>query len=242
MCRLFAWSAPEPVSAEAAFGADRANWIELSHVHADGWGGAWRTESGIALRRDERAAHASGLHEETASLEADAAILHLRWTTGSQVCVANTHPWVKEGIAFCHNGALPITEELKAAIDSDLRASLEGDTDSELYFALLLTHLRRDGDMATAIRRTLAWLEPSSYSSLNAMVLTDSEVWIVSQHRADRRPDTADADYYELRWHTDAEGITTAWSSGIRARGIGTVLPSGSLLRIPRSGAAEVLA
>ena len=248
MCRLFAWSAPTALTLDEALGSDRHHLIKLSELHRDGWGMAWQDEVGVVrLIRDELPAFESSAFRNSAtSIPSRAAIVHLRWATEAmQVCIPNTHPFIKEGpqgsIAFAHNGGLPRGPALDALIDADLLESLEGDTDSERFFAALVTQGRRShGDMVSAFANTVRELEAFNYSSLNALALTSTHVYVLSKHRVERRPPGTAADYYQLIWANDG-GITTAWSSGVSAR-TGMEIPNGSLLKIDvSSGLSEVV-
>lgn len=238
MCRLYAWSSPTPLTLDEALGHDRHNLIKLSELHRDGWGMAWRDEDdGIRLIRDELPASESGTFRNSATaVSSRAAIVHLRWATEAmQVCIPNTHPFLKDGpdgaIAFAHNGGIPRGTKLDALIDADLIADLEGETDSERYFAALITAMRKsDGDFIAAFAKTVRNLEPFDYSSINAMALTDAHLFVLSKHRPEKRPSGMDPDYYELKWSA-AEGAIKAWSSGVSDQD-GTVLPNGSLLVI----------
>lgn len=248
MCRLYAWSAPTALTLDEALGHDRHNLIKLSELHRDGWGMAWRDEDGsVRLIRDELPAFESGTFRNSATaVSSQSAIVHLRWATEAmQVCIPNTHPFLKEGpdgsIAFAHNGGIPRGPALDALIDPDLLAELEGETDSEHYFAALITEARKsDGDLVTAFAKTVRALEPFKYSSINALALTGTHLYVLSQHRVENRPAGTDPDYYELKW-ANTGGITTAWSSGVSSNE-GAVLPSGSLLVVDvATGKSEVI-
>lgn len=248
MCRLFAWSSPVAITLDEALGSDRDNLIKLSELHRDGWGIAWQEEGGgVRLIRDESPAFESGTFRTSATaVESTAAIVHLRWATEAmEVCIPNTHPFLKQGptgaIAFAHNGGIPRGPKLDELIDSDLLGELEGETDSERYFAALISEARKSGgNLVTAFANTVRNLEPFNYSSINSLALTETHVYVLSQHRAERRPVGTDPDYYELAW-SQVDGITTAWSSGVSDKN-GTELPNGSLLMIDvESGKSEVI-
>ena len=124
--------------------------------------------------------------------------------------------------------------DLDALIDADLAAGLDGTTDSEQYFAALLTAMRRtDGDVVAAFRRVLKSLSALHYSSLNALVLTHTDVFVLCWNIPANRPTGMDEDYYELQWD-DVDGVVSAWSSGVRTRS-GTPLANGDLLQISRA-------
>ena len=239
MCRLFAWHSSEPITLGQALGSDRDLLTDLSHIHCDGWGMSYGDADGLTRVRDVAPAHESDSYARTRdAVAASDAIVHLRMaTSGLQVCEVNTHPFVYDGpqgqVAFCHNGGMAQGPELDALIDADLLAGLEGTTDSEQYFAALLSALRRtDGDMAAAYRLLLPQLTAIRHSSLNALVLTDTHVHVLCRNIPANRPDGMDEDYYVLQWG-EHDGVVSAWSSGVRAGG-GRVLADGELLSIDR--------
>ena len=51
--------------------------------------------------------------------------------------LANTHPFVVGGVGFAHNGDIPNSVRLLDLLTDDERACLQGETDSERYFAVL---------------------------------------------------------------------------------------------------------
>ncbi|MEI6405282.1 MAG: class II glutamine amidotransferase [Actinomycetes bacterium] len=238
MCRLFAWHSDHPVTVNDALGIDAGELRKLSETHKDGWGMAFAAAGhGIELVRDVAAAHNSDAYQEaTTSLETTDAIIHLRWATEElEVCLPNTHPFIKEGIAFCHNGGLPRGAKLDSLMAPDLKDSLEGTTDSEQYFAALITSIRNhDGDFVAGYRALLSELEELSYTSLNTLILTDDVLYITCCHKPENLMSHVQPDYYDLTW-TTRDGVTSAWSTYVRPSVTdGTDLPNGMLLAIDR--------
>ena len=239
MCRLFAWHSPNSLSVSEALDSDFPVFTKLSELHRDGWGMAYEHDENIELVRDTNAAYDSELYLKSANeIRTKNAISHLRWATEElSVCIPNTHPFIKQGpngtIAFCHNGGIARTPALSALIDSDLCAGLEGDTDSEQYFAVLLTQVRKNnGDFVSAYRNLVADLDAIHYTSINALILTNQELIIVCQHKPENRSPDLNADYYDVYWQA-VGGITSAWSSGVRPNAINfNELKNGSMLVI----------
>lgn len=239
MCRLFAWHSNKEVSLEEALGEDFPTFTQLSSLHRDGWGMAIKTLDGIKVERDVKAAIDSSLYANVSvKLISSDAITHLRWATEDiSVCIPNTHPFIKQGpngwLAFCHNGGVSRGAELTSLIADDLLAELEGDTDSEQYFAALITKLRKhNGDYVMAYKELVKDLAPIHYTSVNALILTQEELVIVCQHKPENLSADHETDYYELFWQTD-NAITSAWSSGVRPNIKScNQLTNGSLLRI----------
>ena len=242
MCRLFAWHSTNPLSVDAALGSDLPAFTELSTIHRDGWGIAYGEADEIRLVRDTSPAHKSKVYSDLVTqMKSTDAIAHLRWATEElAVCIPNTHPFVKKSsmgeIAFIHNGGVARGDSLNALIDADYLAELEGDTDSEQYFAALLTQLRKsDGDLVAAYHALVKDFAPIHYTSINAMILTETELVIVCQHKPENRSPELQPDYYDLFWQS-IEGMTSAWSSGVRPNPNNfNELKNGSLLRINRN-------
>ena len=239
MCRLFAWHSNEEISLAEALGADFPTFTQLSSLHRDGWGMAIKNFGEIKVERDVKAAIDSSLYANvSANLVSSDAITHLRWATEDiSVCIPNTHPFIKQGpngpIAFCHNGGVARGAQLTSLIADDLFGELEGDTDSEQYFAALITKLREsNGDFVMAYKELVKDLAPIHYTSVNALILTPAELVIVCQHKPENLSSDLEADYYELFWQT-TNGVTSAWSSGIRADSANFHnLKNGSLLHV----------
>ena len=239
MCRLFAWHSNEEISLAEALGKDFSTFTELSNLHRDGWGMAIKNLGEIEVERDVNAAIDSSLYASaSASLVSTDAITHLRWATENiSVCIPNTHPFIKQGpngpIAFCHNGGVARGAQLTSLIADDLLAELEGDTDSEQYFAALVTKLREsNGDFVAAYKELVKDLAPIHYTSVNALILTPDEIVIVCQHKPENLSSDLEADYYDLFWQTSND-ITSAWSSGVRPNVHShKKLTNGNILRI----------
>jgi predicted glutamine amidotransferase len=239
LCRLFAWHSNEKISLAQALGEDFPTFTQLSSLHRDGWGMAIKNLEEIRVERDVEAAIDSSLYANvSANLLSTDAITHLRWATEDiSVCIPNTHPFIKQGpngpIAFCHNGGVSRGADLTSLIADDLLAELEGDTDSEQYFAALITKLRKsNGDFVMAYKELVKDLAPIHYTSVNALILTPEELIIVCQHKPENLSSDLEVDYYELFWQTSND-ITSAWSSGVRPNVKScNKLTNGSLLRI----------
>lgn len=239
MCRLFAWHSNEKMNLVEALGEDFPTFTQLSSLHRDGWGMAIKNLDEIRVERDVDAAIDSSLYANVSTnLVSSDAITHLRWATEDiSVCIPNTHPFIKQGpngpIAFCHNGGVARGAQLTSLIADDLLAELEGDTDSEQYFATLITKLREsNGDFVMAYKELVKDLAPIHYTSVNALILTPEELVIVCQHKPENLSSDLEADYYELFWQTSND-ITSAWSSGVRPNVKScNKLTNGSLLRI----------
>jgi predicted glutamine amidotransferase len=242
MCRLLGWASPEPLTATEVVGEDAGRLHALSRLHQDGWGEAWFEQGEVRRRREVDAAHASSLFATTIEqVRTPVGLVHLRWATGDLARrLPNTHPFVRDGVAFAHNGALRRGPQLDVLIDDDLLAGAEGDTDSERWFLAILTARRRGGTLAGAVAEVLGTLDPDSWNSLNFVLLEPGRLHALCCNDAARRPRTSAPDYFRMFFETTS-GCTSVWSSGVRTPTAGE-LPNRHLMSVDVAGEVHVTA
>ncbi len=79
-------------------------------------------------------------------------VAHVRYATTGANNLADTHPFEQRGRLFAHNGVIEDLPKLEAEL-GDYRDLVQGDTDSERYFALITRHIdENDGDVAAGSR------------------------------------------------------------------------------------------
>ena len=216
MCRLMGYVSSREISIEEIAGVNFQEFSNLSEKHRDGWGIATSAtgKSSELIVEPARAKDSLRYAELTKELRTDGALLHLRWaTSGLAVVEGNTHPFEYENISFIHNGGITPLDSMDEFIDSDLFPLMRGNTDSEKYFYLLITQIRKLGLIPGISAGVKLLKENCKYSSINAMILTPEKYVIISEHNQDKRPDGEQADYYDLFYRKDDNGILVA-SSG----------------------------
>jgi len=119
----------------------------LSHEHPDGWGVAvYRDAAGWTLGKQPLSAFADPRFGEVAGASrGELLVAHIRRGTVGAVALENTHPFRRGRWVFAHNGTIEEIDRLRAAASPARLAEIEGSTDSEVFFAYLLTHLDRAG-------------------------------------------------------------------------------------------------
>jgi glutamine amidotransferase len=149
MCRLFGQHArPDLDRSEALCSAHNALRFQ-SHKHPHGWGIAWYRGGEVVVRRGLLPAHADDAFVEAARQARSQVVLaHVRDASVGPVIEPNTHPFVHGRWVFAHNGTVArfrrsarVRAALEAEIDPAFRRCLQGDTDSERCFYLVLTRL-----------------------------------------------------------------------------------------------------
>jgi predicted glutamine amidotransferase len=112
-------------------------------------------------------------------------VVHLRYASAGPAALRNSHPFLQEGRIFAHNGVFEGLRELEDHLGPD-RALVQGDTDSERFFALITRETRRaGGDVHEGIVTAVEWIaERLPMFSLNLVLATPDELWAL------RYPDT----------------------------------------------------
>jgi len=168
MCRLLGIVASEPTDFRIVLSNAPRSMAALSTVHRDGWGIAvfdasgdndWRLDRGVAPARED-----ARFHELALGSRGELLVAHIRQKTVGPTSIDNTHPFRRGRWVFAHNGTISKLGWLAVQVSAARRAELVGQTDSELFFAYLLTRLDEAGlsdgpiELATdaVIRRAVA--------------------------------------------------------------------------------------
>ncbi len=257
MCRLLGHVSPEPASFADVLGEDQCEMFQfMSLLHDDGWGAMWLDETGgperdlgeVARLRVPGAGHDDGqLRSTLQDTRHRAVVAHLRLATRSMnLREANTHPFLADGVGMAHNGAIVPTPMLRAMLEPELLDSVEGDTDSELYFALIRQFVGRGYAWTDAVAHAVGAIRgPYPRPSLNAMVLTAHELIVVHASSqapvpyedftasaiADQLPMHHDEAYFRMSFRRFPSGALAFASAGLDTHGWQT-LPENSITRV----------
>ncbi|MBT2503357.1 class II glutamine amidotransferase [Curtobacterium sp. ISL-83] len=207
MCRLFGLHAGRQTVDASFWLLDAPDSLESqSHRNPDGFGiGAWSYAPGAAPGAPPRAEPGAEPGAEPAAepvatvdkaprpawddpdfatdahrLTGTTFVAHVRHASTGALSMVNTHPFEQEGRLFAHNGAFGDLPTLDARL-AELEATrlVQGDTDSERYFALVTASIaRRGGDVAAGVTDAVAWMTGNvSIVSLNFVMTTATDVW-----------------------------------------------------------------
>jgi glutamine amidotransferase len=147
MCRLLGVVVSERADFRFSLHDAPRSLAHLSREHPHGWGvGVWDRDLGWQLEKNVGCAGEDSRFSETAARAAgEVLIAHVRFRTVGPETLANTHPFARGRWLFAHNGTIDDVAWLRAQVSARRTAELEGATDSELFFAFLLTRLDRAG-------------------------------------------------------------------------------------------------
>ncbi|GAA4232886.1 class II glutamine amidotransferase [Actinomadura meridiana] len=232
MCRLFGLSsAPQPTQATFWLLDAPDSLSAQSHRDPDGTGLGFFTADGtpqvhkapIAAYED-RCFAAEATHVESTTF-----VAHVRYASTGGLQARNTHPFQQNDRLFAHNGVIEGLDLLDRHLGSD-RSLVQGDTDSERFFALITREARaHGGDVGAGIERAVRWIAESlPVFALNLVLTTRDELWALRYpdthrlyvlereaggHHGDRRLDHSGTDGH-IRVHsqtlTDAPAVVIA--------------------------------
>lgn len=114
-------------------------------------------------------------------------VAHIRYASTGGLSPENTHPFHQRGRIFAHNGVIEDLPRLEAEL-GDYSSLVQGDTDSERFFALITRHIDASGgDIGAGIARAARWAAANvPIYAINIVLTTPTELFAL------RYPDTHD--------------------------------------------------
>lgn len=148
--------------------------------NADGWGIGWYNDGQVDphVVKEPCPASESQLFAGTAHrVSARIALVHVRRSSRTPRTLANTHPFTAGRWLFCHNGYCS-RERLVEHLLPRYRDRLQGENDSEAYFALLLQHLEATADIVGALRSAVREVVSiGDYTGLNFLLSDGAKIY-----------------------------------------------------------------
>ncbi|MFQ6329093.1 class II glutamine amidotransferase [Nocardia sp. CWNU-33] len=188
MCRLFGMTAsPQRVKATFWLLDAEDSLDHQSETNPDGTGlGTFDTHGRPLVEKQPLAAYADRQFATEAKHRESATFLaHVRHASTGARTVNNTHPFTQNGRIFAHNGVIEDLPRLDEQL-GPYRALVQGDTDSERFFALITKHIdAHGGDITAGITDATLWVaDQLPIFAINLILTTATELWAL------RYPDT----------------------------------------------------
>ncbi len=180
MCRLFGLSGGrERIAATFWLLEAPDSLAEQSHRDPDGTGlGAFLPDGRPYLAKQPVAAYADrAFAHEARTVHSRTFVAHIRYASTGAVAPENTHPFEQRGRLFAHNGVIGEIDRLEAVLGST-RELVQGETDSERFFALISREAEDTDDLGSAITRAAQWIADNlPVFALNCVLITATELW-----------------------------------------------------------------
>jgi len=187
MCRLLGVVSQEPTPLAELWAEDLEPFLNLACEHKDGWGVAFRDETGAIgmVKGHDQADDSDLLRGLLKTCVSDMAFLHIRMASPNlPVTTANAHPFGDPRAAFAHNGEIRPISALEQLISPGLLATAEGDTDSERFYLAIREQLDQGTSPAEAIASVTRSIRASAEMviSLNSLMLTPAGLYAYAEH------------------------------------------------------------
>jgi predicted glutamine amidotransferase len=188
MCRLFGMSsAPRRVRATFWLLEAPDSVAAQSRRNPDGSGLGYFDASGVprVYKAPIAAYEDRGFAREARDVSSATFVAHVRYASTGGLLERNTHPFLQRGRLFAHNGVIEGLERLEAHLGEDF-SLVEGDTDSERFFALITRETaEHGGDVTAGIEHAARWIaQHLPVYALNLVLITANQLWAL------RYPDT----------------------------------------------------
>ncbi len=179
MCRLFGMISKKAENASYWFFDAQTPLIDFSKriinkgPHNSGWGigtinnGKWTL---FKEGKDEVKSYNFDKIKESAS---KINLIHLRRASVGNETTKNAHPFVYKNWIFEHNGNID-REKHFYHLDKKFQDKLASQTDSEVYFYLIMQHFEKTKDIVDAIKQTIKLIKKHNPKGLN-FVMSDGE-------------------------------------------------------------------
>ena len=229
MCRLLGIVSSEETDFRLVLRDAPKSLAALSPQHPDGWGiaihgggareagRAWHVVKGVACASEDAAFHAHAHGSRGRIL-----VSHIRKKTVGPTSLANTHPFTTGPWVFAHNGTIEDVAWVRSRTSAARLAEVRGNTDSELFFAHVLTRL--DDTPPDRVDAALASLTDEArarprFGAFNFLLSNGETLYA---HRAGRSLfllERGPHDEVRVRRKSDESGATveTPWSQRRRA-------------------------
>jgi predicted glutamine amidotransferase len=188
MCRLFGMNAgARPVTACFWLLEAPDSLSQQSRREPDGTGLGWFGEDGAPhVDKQPIAAYEDrAFAQEARERRSTTFVAHVRFASTGDLSPRNTHPFEQEGRLFAHNGVIGDLDRLDEHLGA-ARSLVQGETDSERFFALITKETAvAGGDVGAGIAAAARWVAAElPVFAINFVLVAPGELWAL------RYPDT----------------------------------------------------
>lgn len=179
MCRLLGLLSNKPVKADYWFFDAEIPFKDFSFKkinkgpHNSGWGIAWLENNNWNIFKQGKDIQGKYNFNLVRKVKSKIIIIHLRHASVGEETTINAHPFSYKNYVFAHNGGVARSQVI-SYLDEKFKKQIKTDTDSELYFLLIMQFLEETKDIVKAVKKTLSIVRQYPYKGLN-FLMSDKE-------------------------------------------------------------------
>ena len=179
MCRLLGVIAKKPVKADYWFFDAETPYKDFSEKkinrgpHNSGWGIAWIKAKKWNIFKEGKDDVEKYSFNKVRDIKSKIIIIHLRHASVGKESWKNAHPFAYKNYVFAHNGGVARKQVINYLTEK-FKKQIRTDTDSEVYFLLIMQLFEETKDIIKAIKKTLNIVRKYKYRGLN-FVMSDGE-------------------------------------------------------------------
>jgi len=210
MCRLFGSISRKPTGISYWFFDARPHpFKDFSEPppinggpHDDGWGIAWMAgDKWEIFKEGKREKYDFSMIN---GLKSKLFIVHLRRASkGFDTTKENAHPFQYKNWVFAHNGGVE-GENLLKHLDVTYQAAIQGKTDSEIFFLIIMQFYEETGDLKKALQKSVELVKETGYRALNFLLSDGRSLYA---YRAVNPNFEAKNDYYSLHYLRERDSV-----------------------------------
>lgn len=181
MCRLFGLVANKKVNVEFSFFEADLTFKELGSSNPDGWGiGYYENGNPKIFKEPNSIEKSSELNDIIKQKISNIFVSHVRKSSGTDIKYENTHPFRYEKWIFVHNGTIDIKNQMKEKLLPKYAKLLKGETDSEIFFYLMIQSFEQNMDILECIKETIRFIKDNkgnNTTSLNFLLTNGEKIY-----------------------------------------------------------------
>ncbi|MFH1306125.1 MAG: class II glutamine amidotransferase [Candidatus Micrarchaeota archaeon] len=199
MCRLFGNITKEAVCINFSFFRALKPFRSLVKTNRDGWGIGWYKKGRARLFREGLEKVHNNINKyhfsKVKTVVSNIIISHVRDAIWGDNRTVNSQPIKYKNWLFAHNGDIHRTKAV-AHLNNKYKKAVKGETDSEVYFMLLMQNLERSGKLEEAVEKTVAIIKKYPATAMNFLLSDGKNLYAYRDYVARKRKHTL---YYLVR-------------------------------------------
>jgi len=181
MCRLFGLVANKEVDIKFSFLKAKISFKGLGSNNPDGWGvGYYKNGNPEIIKEPKSIEKSLKLNDITEQKVSNIFISHVRKSSGTEIKYVNTHPFGYRNWIFAHNGTIDIKNHIKEQLLPKYTKFIEGKTDSEIFFFLIIQSIEQNKDIIEGIKETIRFIKDNKgdgTTSLNFLLTNGKKMY-----------------------------------------------------------------